>query len=353
MCGFEELSRGELAFFRMEMSKAESLLREALLKAREYRQYEIEVRCWFYLMRIGLFLGSADLVRESRQGIMQIRDTEDYINRYACYDIYSGWFYAQIGECDKVSSWLKSEENAPNSLIRGQELLIKARCFLREKKYGAALSALKQTLRNAHQFIMGRVEIKVLEAVCLYQMKRKNEAYAVLEEARILAARGGLFLPFAELGKDMRTLACQAEKDKAAVPGEFLEKIRNLSSLYAKKLLLGSEEFSSRLPAASCVLSRKERDVLNALFQGLTQEEIAESSGRSANTIKSAIKRIYEKLGAVNRADAIRVALNRGILGREGMSAPGTAKDEKRRTSLSRRDPAGAKTVRPLLRKGN
>jgi DNA-binding NarL/FixJ family response regulator len=83
-------------------------------------------------------------------------------------------------------------------------------------------------------------------------------------------------------------------------------------------------------------LSGKEHDVLIALFQGLTQDEIAETTSRSVNTIKSIIKRIYDKLGAVNKADAIRLAMNRGLLDWEGEDGP---------------DKKQALTLRPLLMK--
>jgi LuxR family maltose regulon positive regulatory protein len=61
-------------------------------------------------------------------------------------------------------------------------------------------------------------------------------------------------------------------------------------------------------------LSRRELDVLTGLSQGLTREEIAEAGSVSINTVKSAITGIYQKLGAVNRADAVRIATEIGIL---------------------------------------
>jgi LuxR family maltose regulon positive regulatory protein len=330
MYGMEELARGELALFRMEMDRAENFLRESLVKARAWHQHEIEVRCYFYLLRIGCFQGDIELIRESQKGIQDILNQEEYANRRANHDIYWGWFYAQIGECERVPVWLTVEnEESPNSLIRGQELLVKARYFFQEKNYAGTLLSLKRTKHNALHFILGKIEIKVLEAVSLYQMKQRAAAYAVLEEARLLAEPGGLLLPFAEMGKDTRSVASQALKDDSSnprPPEEFLEKIRNLSSVYAKKLGAVREQFSAKgnHPSPFAKLSHKEYEVLEALFQGFTQEEIAKSSSRSANTIKSAIKRIYEKLGAVNRADAIRIALSRGLLewGNQKPSSP-------------------------------
>jgi LuxR family maltose regulon positive regulatory protein len=320
--GMDDLARGEWAFFRMETEEAEASLREALRKARECHQYEIEGRSFFYLIRTGIFQGNVALVNESRKALNKMLENREYIYRYIYYDIFRGWFYAHLGDCGMIAPWLKtdSEEDKLNSLVHGPELLVKAKILFYEKKYAEALFILRQTADNAGAFIFGHIEIKVMEALCFYGMHEKEKAYARLEESRVLAEPGGLYAPFAEMGKDMRALASSALKDKAPIPEHFLEKIRNLSSVYGKKYLLILEDFSSgadHIPSPrrnGLLLSRREQEVLTALFQGFTQDEIAMSTSRSINTVKSVIKRIYDKLGAVNRADAIRIAMSKGFL---------------------------------------
>jgi LuxR family maltose regulon positive regulatory protein len=138
-------------------------------------------------------------------------------------------------------------------------------------------------------------------------------------------------MPFAELGKDMRTLVSAALKDRAtAIPRDRLEKIRNNASVYAKKLFAVAEKFnpppSGSIAAGSMAasLSPRELDVLTGLSQGLTREEIAEASSISPNTVKSVIRSVYNKLGALNRADAVRLAT--GLLAKgEGSYHNGTA----------------------------
>ncbi|MDR1571100.1 MAG: LuxR C-terminal-related transcriptional regulator [Clostridiales Family XIII bacterium] len=66
--------------------------------------------------------------------------------------------------------------------------------------------------------------------------------------------------------------------------------------------------------SAGLTLSRREIEVLCELSQGLTREEIANKKYISVNTVKSEIKSIYNKLGAVNRADAVRISTGLGIL---------------------------------------
>jgi LuxR family maltose regulon positive regulatory protein len=65
---------------------------------------------------------------------------------------------------------------------------------------------------------------------------------------------------------------------------------------------------------AAVYLSRQEREVLTELSQGLTREEIADHLSIPLNTIKGVIRSVYHKLGALNRADAIRIATSLGLL---------------------------------------
>jgi LuxR family maltose regulon positive regulatory protein len=172
---------------------------------------------------------------------------------------------------------------------------------------------------------MGKIVILALEAVCLYHLHDKEAANRTLEEAYKLAEPNDLYMPFAELGKDMRALVSAALKDRAtAIPRDRLEKIRNNASVYAKKLFAVAEQYNpppaksiaAGSPAGSLTdsLSPRELDVLTGLSHGLTREEIAGASGISPNTVKSVIRSVYNKLGALNRADAVRIATDSGLL---------------------------------------
>jgi two-component system nitrate/nitrite response regulator NarP len=52
-------------------------------------------------------------------------------------------------------------------------------------------------------------------------------------------------------------------------------------------------------------LTRRERALLEALSQGLTNKDLARDFGISANTVKYHLSNMFEKLGVANRAQAI------------------------------------------------
>jgi LuxR family maltose regulon positive regulatory protein len=61
-------------------------------------------------------------------------------------------------------------------------------------------------------------------------------------------------------------------------------------------------------------LTDREREVLSQLTGHLTQHEIASSMYVSVNTVKSHVKRVYRKLGAGSRSEAVALARAHGLL---------------------------------------
>ena len=62
------------------------------------------------------------------------------------------------------------------------------------------------------------------------------------------------------------------------------------------------------------VLTDREHDVLDLLAEGLSNQRIAERLGISPHTVKFHIASIYDKLDARTRTQAVRHALDRGLL---------------------------------------
>lgn len=61
-------------------------------------------------------------------------------------------------------------------------------------------------------------------------------------------------------------------------------------------------------------LTAREREVLEYLARGLSNTDIAQAIGRTDETVKIHLKHIFTKLNAAGRTEAIRIALERGII---------------------------------------
>lgn len=82
-----------------------------------------------------------------------------------------------------------------------------------------------------------------------------------------------------------------------------------LQAFYARPPAAGAEMLS-----AGAELTARELEVLVLLAEGLASKQIAERLQISIHTVKFHIGAIYARLGAVSRADAVRIAYQRGWL---------------------------------------
>jgi len=61
-------------------------------------------------------------------------------------------------------------------------------------------------------------------------------------------------------------------------------------------------------------LSKREREILQKVADGATTRQVATDLGISPHTVKTHLERIFEKLGANDRAQAVAIAIRQGIV---------------------------------------
>jgi LuxR family maltose regulon positive regulatory protein len=325
--GLDTLGRAEIAYYQGDLVNAEKFALQAVYKARQKRQYEIESGGLFYLLRVGLHKGGAAKIREVLRQMEAQLGIREYFNRFIIYDINIGWFYAHTGlsmpgKAGRPISDLKSDHISDNlnAVFYGTQIaLVKAKGFYAFKQYGAALRVLddfEETKNEAGDFALARIDRAVLRALCICRRDTAGnadaapeEALRILEEAYKMASPNSLEMPFIEHGKDMQFLAGMAlNSGSSSIPRRWLEMIRNKASVYGKKILLALEQQGVPGPGQMPDLSWREKEVLRGLSQGWNREKIADSMAMSVNTVKAEISSAYAKLGAFNRADAVRIA---------------------------------------------
>jgi DNA-binding NarL/FixJ family response regulator len=64
----------------------------------------------------------------------------------------------------------------------------------------------------------------------------------------------------------------------------------------------------------AAALSRREKEILQKVAYGATTKEVAHDLGISPHTVKTHLERIFEKLGANDRAQAVAIAIRTGIV---------------------------------------
>jgi LuxR family maltose regulon positive regulatory protein len=317
MYGLDDLARGELYFYRGDLKDAVKFLNQALRKAQERNQYEVRNRALFYLTRIGVAQGDYEKIQALFKDLEAQLDMKGYFSRYTSFDIVSSWYFSIMRQPRLAANWILGDF-AKGSLGTFKETFgnfVRAKLFYADKRYDEVLSFL-ETKQVLGAVLFGRLEMKTLEAVCLYQNKNRDAALGALKEAYDMAVSNGLSMPFIEMGNDMRTLTRAAMRDtRSDIPREWLEQINRKAATYAKRLNWIVSEYNAANNLDKDVrLSQREIEILHDVYHGLSRSEIAASHNLSVSTVKMVLSSVYSKLGADNIADVIRIAMERKLI---------------------------------------
>jgi DNA-binding NarL/FixJ family response regulator len=118
-----------------------------------------------------------------------------------------------------------------------------------------------------------------------------------VDDALRLGAIG--FLPKMMSGRAMLGALRLMLSGERYVPGSIMESAENPRPSAA---------------ATTAGLSRRELDVLRCLKSGLPNKRIAQELGIEAVTVALHLRNAFRKIGAANRADAVRILIERGIV---------------------------------------
>jgi LuxR family maltose regulon positive regulatory protein len=320
MHGLGALVRAEVAYYRADLKNCEKFAMQSFYQAREQKQYEIENRALFFLLRTALATGKHSMVQDYCRQLESSLDVKEYINRYTLYDIVMGWYWVTLDRGERVAGWLKNdfEKSDINMLMHGFENVVKVKVYLLEKRYHELMAFLDgQGERfGARSFLFGKLAQKILAAICHYRIGEHELSLSLLSEAYELSRPNSLNMLFIEYGNEMRNLTAAALKaEGCAIPKSWLEEINRKAAAYAKKVTAAiAADRKSNRPSADGTLTTREVTLLTDLYQGLSRKEIAANHGLSINTVKTALQVLYVKLGAKNLADALRIAGSMEIL---------------------------------------
>lgn len=229
--------------------------------------------------------------------------------------------YLKQGRLSKAQNWVQEhglDVDADLSYLREFELITLARVLLAEYQGShiegtvrGALHLLDRLLAAAEEGkrIGSAIEISIVQALTHHACGHRTKALGSLKRALILAKPEGYLHIFVDEGKAMTELLTSLSESHE---DEGLKE-------YIRKLLSASEKQGKNAPASPPQplidpLSQRELEVLRLVEQGFSNDQISKKLFLSVSTVKGHNLRIFNKLQAKSRTEAVARARELGLL---------------------------------------
>jgi LuxR family maltose regulon positive regulatory protein len=278
---------------------------------------------YLYLARVENALGKSEEALAAIHKAMELAiglDTIEFDDQLV--EIYQARLWIEMGNLKAAENWAKKfnrdsliDEIADDSNIVLQHLLhrelyVLARLFITRGHFEQVLEFLEPLLaiKSRAGRVANQIEILILKSLALNGIGEVDEAVVILEKALSLAEPGGFVRMFVDEGPQMAHLLY-----KVIERGNFIK--------YAKRLLSEFPDSDTQIGKEDIdqgdliePLSTREREVLDLIAQGLSNQEIASRLFISLSTVKGHASNIYGKLGVNNRTQAVARARGIGLL---------------------------------------
>jgi LuxR family transcriptional regulator, maltose regulon positive regulatory protein len=176
----------------------------------------------------------------------------------------------------------------------------KARLLLAERKFQEAEAEFETTLNllEGLELALIRIETLIWYSVCLNELNQTSKATKLLNEGLKLAKQGNVVRPLVEARVGLMPIVKESsQRLEHAGVAWALEQANRISRQVAD---------GERGGSSNPVLTRREKEILRLLANGLSNQEMAEQLVIAEGTLKRHVANLYQKLGVHNRAQAIQ-----------------------------------------------
>jgi LuxR family maltose regulon positive regulatory protein len=197
-------------------------------------------------------------------------------------------FAVEEADLKAAQKWLDVLAEQGEGPFPFYQAFARGRLLFAEKKFKEAQLQFDSAWKDLEgvDFVLVRIEILVWQAACLGALGKPAEGAKILKDAASASQTEKVIRPFIEARDGLLPLVETAGRDGF---DWMLESI-------------GGNGKRTEGP----VLTRREREILQLLAMGLSNQEMAEKLVIAEGTLKRHVANLYQKLGVHNRTQAIR-----------------------------------------------
>jgi LuxR family maltose regulon positive regulatory protein len=302
--GGECLMRAEARLFRGDDGEAEALSHRAIYEARDVGQTGNCLCAELILARIAILRGDAKMYEEARKNIVKDANESAQTSIMRIGDLCLAQADMLLGNTEDLPAWLRERESIRKVVYSdGQPyaLMLHGMMLLREGRRAELYGITEPVLNVARRmhYLLPQVYHEIFLSAACHADGNVMMARARLEAALSLAMPDKVYMPFAEHAAALTPLL----KPLSGVYGENMAELLRL----CERQTAGVDKIRKGLAGSKPVLTDRQRTIALLMKEGVSMKEIAEKLFISENTVKAALKIIYEKLGVHSRVELMKI----------------------------------------------
>ncbi|WP_378955068.1 LuxR C-terminal-related transcriptional regulator [Pelosinus sp. sgz500959] len=301
--GVEYIMEAEQYYYTGDLENTEIVSHKAFQMAKAGRQIGSIVGALFLQIQVAFAQGdlafALKLLEEMRA---EIRASRQVLYLHTA-DLCEAFVFAHLGQPDKIAAWIEAGDFAASRLlapvlayfniIYGRVMLINGQ---ERKLLGVADHFMGIAVFCPN--LLSQIYIYIYIAAANKKLFRREAALSALRRGLDIAVSDNVIMPFVENMDLIEPLF--AELSSKGIYREETMEIIKLSKSYQQVIAAMNKTIGGE--AAKPKLTDREREIALLVVDGLTNREIAAGLSISENTVKTQLKRIFEKLGVHSRA---------------------------------------------------
>lgn len=319
--GSEHIFSAEAAYLSHDLETAQEHAYRAIYCGQADGLHDLACSGYYLLAHIDLLQGDLREMTKNISSIAEYADKRDIGALKNIRDTAMAWYYLELHEYTQIPrSVLEMNYGDKPATAYGRDEILYAKYLLLTKEYSKLIGMLEHP-RGFHRhdgIRHDRIYLYILLATSHKHLDHADAAIKCLWTAYDMCYNNGLVTPFIAAEKNMIELVKIArQQNEYQFNTDWLNYIEQEAEVFSRRAKVVRATFRKQNPrkaSADNPLSKREKEVLHGVAQGLTREEIAIQQYVSVNTVKSTIRNIYNKLDANNKGDAISIAIAKGYI---------------------------------------
>jgi len=309
--GGDNIMEAEWYFNCGEFDNAEILAYHAYNQAKSANQNDIILCVCFLQVRIGMAKGEGSSAMEAYLKFKEELRENQWSNLHHTVHLCEAFILACLHQEKSIPTWIKEGDFLTSKLYFPTIAflnIVYGRTLLLEGEYHKLLGISQQFMETAAVFpnLLGTIYTHIYIAAANDKLMRREIALTALHKALEIAIPDRLYMPFVENGDFIKPLLEVLYHNDA---NRHIATILKLEESYHRKVVQITETYYSK---AKPKLSEREMEISRLVAEGMSNSEIGARLFISQNTVKTLLKRIFEKL-EINSRSMLKLYIEKEI----------------------------------------